>query len=272
LPARRTPSDEETDALFTLDPSEFISARDELAGRLKEKGRTEEAAEVRGLRRPTVAAWAVNRAVREHPADIKELFAAGAELRAVQRKMLSGVKSGGFREAVDRRRKAVAKLNRAAEQVLRESGHSSPGATEAISATFEAASLDEGAAELVRAGRLSKEFAAPSGFGGVEGLELVPSLREAKPAKRGRAKEVEDEAASKAAQREAKKLAEAAVQARRGAIRARREADRAEEKVERLTAELEESRAAMREASAKARKAEADATRAQAEADHSAKR
>lgn len=272
MPARRSPPDEDTDGLFMLDPSEFISARDELAARLKAKGRTEEAAEVRALRRPTVAAWAVNRAARENTSDVEELLAAGAELRAVQRKMLSGVKSGGFREAVDRRRKAVAKLNRAAEQVLRESGHSAPGATEAISATFEAASLDEAAAELVKAGRLSKELAAPSGFGGVEGLELVPSLREAKPAKRGRAKEVEDEAASKAAEREAKKLAEAAAQARRGAIRARREADRAEEKLERLTGELEETRAAAREASAKARKAETEAARAQAKADRSAKR
>ncbi len=73
--------EEEIDRLFTADPAAFVASRDELATRLKAESRSEEAAEIRGLRRPTVAAWAVNQAARGHPADVEELLVAGAELR-----------------------------------------------------------------------------------------------------------------------------------------------------------------------------------------------
>src|SRR5262245_26102959 len=109
--------EEDIDRLFTLDPSEFIKARDELAKRLKAEGRTE-AAEVKALRRPTVAAWAANQVARQNPKEIGELLAAGDDLRQAQRKALSGVKGGGFREAMQRRRKAVDALTDRAESLL----------------------------------------------------------------------------------------------------------------------------------------------------------
>ncbi len=263
--------EEEIDQLFTLDPAAFVASRDELTRRLKATGRSEEAAEIRGLRRPTVAAWAVNQAVRRLPADIEELLAAGAGLRAAQRKALSGVGAGGFREAMDRRRRVVGKLARAAEQVLKESGHGSPGATEAVVATFEAASLDEEAAELVRAGRLSKEIPAPSGFGGVGGLGLVQVTRSERPTA-APGKEEEEAPTRKAAQREAKELANQAAEAHRRAIRARADADRAKERAERLRQEAEGAMAQAKEAADAARTAKTEADRAQAEAERASRK
>jgi hypothetical protein len=256
----------EIDRLFTLDPSQFIAARDELANRLKGGGRADEARQVRGLRRPTVAAWAANQVARRHPSDIEELLSVGAELRSAQRKVLSGVRTGGFREAMDRRRKVVTKLTRAAEEVLRESGHGSAGATEAVSATFEAASLDEDAAEQLRAGRLSKELPAPAGFGGVEGLELVPSPPEARRPKAARPTKEEEAAARKAAEREARQLAQEAAQARRRAIKARADADRARQRAEELEQKVEDARTQAREIEKEARQAESEAKRAEAAA------
>ena len=264
---KATGADDQIDRLFSLPPEQFIAARDEVAKRLKAEDMPEEAAEVGALRRPTVAAWAANQVARRHPADIEELLAAGETMRSAQRRVLSGAREGGFREATDRRRKAVTKLTRSAEQVLKDSGHASAGATEAVSATFEAASLDEEAAEQLRAGRLSKELPAPAGFGGVEGFQVVPGAREERPAKGARPKKEDGGAARKAAEREARQLATEAAQARRHAIKARADADRARERMENLLAQVEEARAKTRDLEKIARDAESDAKRAEARAD-----
>ena len=55
------------DDLFALPPAEFIAARDALAKRLKADGDATRAAEVKALRRPSVAAWAVNQVARRKP-------------------------------------------------------------------------------------------------------------------------------------------------------------------------------------------------------------
>lgn len=209
----------------------------------------------------------MNQVARQHPDDVKELLEAGSALRQAQRKVLSGVRDGGFREAMDRRRHVVTRLTKAAEQILHDSGHASAGAIESVTATLEAASLDEETAGQVRAGRLSRELPAPAGFGAATGLELVPGEpepKEERPAKPGKVRE--------AAAREAKELATAAAQARRRSIKARGDADRLEAKAERLKQEAEEARAAAREAAKRARDAETEAGRAQSEADRAAAR
>ena len=122
MPRRKGGSDQEIDRLYASPPEEFIANRDDLAKRLKADGKATEAAEVKGLRRPTVAAWAANQVARQRPDEVAELLAAGAELHKAQRKALSGVKGGGLREAMERRRAAVAALVKAAEAMLREAG------------------------------------------------------------------------------------------------------------------------------------------------------
>jgi hypothetical protein len=259
--------EEESDKLFSVPPEEFITARDELAKRLKSEGRTEEATEVKALRRPTVAAWAANQVARQRPEEVAELLAAGAELHRAQRKALSGVKGGGFREAMERRRKALVALVKAAEEVLREAGKGSAGTVDVLQPTFEAASVDVQAGEALKAGRLEKELAAPSGFGGATGLEMVAAPAE-KPAPRGKKRD-EDEATRQAAEearREARELEKQAADARRRVMRARAAASRAQERADRLAAEAGEAKAAAKEAAGELKEAEAEAKRADAAA------
>jgi hypothetical protein len=259
MPTRTTTSDGEVNRLYALPPEEFVAARDDLAKRRKAEGRAEDASEVKKLRRPSVAAWAVNQTVRQAPGEVDELLAAGDELRRLQRKAVSGVKAGGFREAMDRRRRAVASLTRRAERVLAESGRGSAGAREAVEGTFEAASIDQEAGERLRAGRLAAELAAPSGFGGGgPALESVPPPEEEpEPPPRS----VADKLA--AARREAKDLERAAADARRKAIRARAEADRVQERAARLAADADRARSAASEAQKEAARTERDAARAE---------
>jgi hypothetical protein len=282
---KRESADGEIDRLFELPPEEFTAARDELAKRVAGEGRAEQSRAVKALRRPTVAAWAVNQLVRRRPRDIDDLLEAGASLRRAQRKVLSGIRSADFREASERRRRLVTGLVRMAEEILRESGRASAGAGEAVRSTLEAASLDDQSGEMIRAGRLSKELPPPSSFGAVEGLGLVPAPTEEPPApakprtKRGAGKEEKEKEEARAlraqqdqAAREAKGLVEKAAQARRAAIRAREQADRANSRADRLRQEAEKARVEARDAAKKAQQAEAEATRAQDAADRAARR
>jgi hypothetical protein len=269
---RKARLEDDVDRLYTLDPSEFIKARDELAKRLKSEGRTEEAAEVGALRRPTVAAWAANQVARQHPKEIGELLAAGDDLRQAQRKALSGVKGGGFREAMQRRRKAVDVLAERTESLLRDAGKGSVGTIEALLPTFEAASVDPDAGELLKAGRLDRELAAPSGFGGVTGLEVVAAPRERPKARSARTEEEKAaQAKQEAARKEVRELERQAAEARRAAIRTRDAATRAMEKAIRLAEEAAEAKAAARDVLAEAKAAEAEAKKADAAATKAAR-
>jgi hypothetical protein len=281
--------DAEIDRLYTVAPEEFVRARNELSRRLRDRGDAQGSRRVGGLRRPTVPAWALNQAVRSRPSDVDRLLKAGEGLRRAQRKALSGVRDTGLREAAEARRKALRAVLEEALAVLEQSGRSAPSHEEGIRATLEAASVDQGAAERVREGRLSKELPLPSGFGMVEGLELVPtppeppSTRQRRERPRGAAgraeKERDEREALKALKDEraaaAKEVAEvrrAADRAGRQADRAAREATRAEERAERLRGQAEEARHAAREAAAGARRAAREAQGEEAAAERAARR
>src|SRR6266540_322075 len=238
--------------LFGLAPEEFVAARDELARRLRKDGDGAAAKRVAGLRRPTVAAWAVNRAARRRPELVTDLIEAGERLRQAQRRALSGLRGGALRTAGAERRVAIERLLAEAADVLEESGRSPEAHRDAIAATLQAASVDETAAAAVRAGTLDREVAAPSGFGEVAGLQLVQPAaaepeapeRPARPARRrvklDPARRRELEAARRAAE-EARRVAdearEAADTARTRSQRAARRArDAAEEAVDAETA------------------------------------
>src|SRR5947207_15901983 len=71
--------DREIDKLYGLSPEEFTAARDGLAKELKAAGDQSGATSVKALRRPTVAAWAVNQVVRREPKGADGLLEAGDE-------------------------------------------------------------------------------------------------------------------------------------------------------------------------------------------------
>jgi hypothetical protein len=168
--------DEEIDRLYGLPLEEFIPARDALARELRDAGRRGEATAVKGLRKPTVAAWAANQAVRSQPRAARELWDAGDALASAQEAVLSGKGSGAdLREAAERERLALDPLIEAARGLLTASGGDLAETTiDKVRATLQAAAIDEDAREEVAAGRATRER-TPRGLFGVEAPIAAPS-------------------------------------------------------------------------------------------------
>ncbi len=153
--------------LFTVPPEEFVARRDQLVRELRQAGDKAAAGEVKALRRPTVAAWAVNQLAARHPEELSELVALGERLREAHGALLEGAGTASIREITTEQRRLVAELTDTAVGLLGKAGEAQ---RDAIGHTLDAAVADPAQGELVRAGRLTKELAAPSGFGGFDVL------------------------------------------------------------------------------------------------------
>jgi hypothetical protein len=171
--------DDEIDRLYGLPLEEFIPARDALSKELRDTGRRGEATAIKKLPKPTVAAWAVNQAVRSQPRAARELWEAGDALAAAQEAVLSGKGSGAdLREAAERERAAVDPLVDAARGLLTSSGGDLSETTiDRVRATLQAAAIDADAREDVAAGRAVRERAPRGLFGGDEGAVAAPAKR-----------------------------------------------------------------------------------------------
>lgn len=246
-------SDEDIEGLYALPRDDFIPARTEMARRLKAAGRSDEAAGVAKLRKPTVAAWAVNQLARSEARMLDELVKAGERLKKAQR---SGK---DLRTATAERRRLIDQLVRSATAILKDAGHGdSPSTLQGVAYSLEAIATDADALDQIRRGVLEKELPAPAGFGELAGLQLVPQGKEepspkvrrrVPPKVDQRARERVDRLTTQAdeAEAEARTLREAAAKAERAAIRSRSEAQRAEdratkarERADRAAAELSE--------------------------------
>lgn len=146
------------DALYAGDPDEFVAARDRLARELTKAGDKEGSARVKKLRRPSVAAAALNQLTRSDPDAVADLLKLGERLTAAQQKAVTGGGSDTLRELTTERRKAVGRLASSAARGLTTS------ARDAVAATLEAATVDPTVGELLRSGRLTSE-ASTAGFG-----------------------------------------------------------------------------------------------------------
>lgn len=277
--------DPRVDELFTLPPEEFTAARNALVKALRGEGRREEATEVGGLRRPTVAAWAINQAVRTHRDGFDDLVAAGGQVRAAQRRALSGVRQSGMREATRARRTAIEALADTAGAILAERGVAADSHRGDIVATFDAASADDDAAAVVGAARLSATLPVASGFGALDGLHLVappdtrpPAEAQAPPAEAEAppADDADDAADDGAEQEERARRDEARAQARRAAMKAvadaRRRLTDAQGTADRAAAEASRATARADAADRTAAVAEDKARRLRTEADELAAR
>ena len=76
--------------LYGLPLDRFVPERDALAKALRKAGRREEAAEVAALRKPSVAAWAVNQVIRTQGRAVAALFGAGDALQEAHSQLLDG--------------------------------------------------------------------------------------------------------------------------------------------------------------------------------------
>lgn len=161
------------DRLYEAAPEAFVALRDALAAELRRAGRREEAARVGSLRRPTLAAWALNRAARERPDLVDALVEAGRQLMLAQRRMLAGLSQHGLDEAVRRRREIADALAEMALGALAHEGKAPEAYRAEVLETLRAASLDEESAHLVALGRLVRGLEARAGFDSLGG----PSVR-----------------------------------------------------------------------------------------------
>jgi len=225
-------NEERLDELYREHPDGFVAARNELSRELRAAGDREEADRIKKLRRPSVAAWLLNRAALSSPRSLQGFAEACGRLEEAQGRALEGDDDAvaEWRAAAARQREANAAVVETAAGLAGDAGHPvKPHALELVGETLQAASADADLRDRVMRGRLEREQSAPT-----LGMPTVAPTRRRDP----RAAERRDLAQ---AQHELARLREELDQA----------ADRAErlrESVERTTKTLREERARLAEA------------------------
>jgi hypothetical protein len=244
--------------LYGLPLDRFVPERDALVKALRKEGRRDDAAEVAALRKPSVAAWAVNQMIRTQRNAVADLFETGDALQRAHSQLLAGRGDGNaLREALAREREAVSELAEKARGLLDSEGHElTQTMFDRVSETLHAAALDPDARAQAVDGCLQREL-RHIGVGGGVG----PSAPPARGPRQTRARDERKEGAAGGARkaRERAKQLEAARkaegQARRQAERAARELERAVERRDRAAEELRDADSAVMSARERAEEA-----------------
>jgi len=246
--------DEAADELYALPPAEFTAARARHVAAAGDKGA---AKAIGALRRPTVAAWAVNRLVRSGAPELDEALELGERLRDAQRQL----HGSELRRLDGRRRELLGVLTSLAADGA---GGLAGEALQQVRNTFTAAMADAELAEQVRGGRLVKALEY-SGFGPlVDGVPVPDDLSARREQRRDRRLREAREAVESAEERVDESLGEvkaAKVEraqrvrelddvraALRAAERVAQQAGRALEKAEQRLASAEDARSAAKAA------------------------
>jgi hypothetical protein len=238
-PPDRVPG-EELDRLYHGPLEEFTAGRNELAKSLRSDGDAAAADWVKGLQKPTRAAWLVNQLSARKADEIAGLLQLGKELRAAQEEMLAGsTDRTKLREAAKREQQAVSSLLRTAEAIGREHGVGAQVLTR-VGETLQAAAGDPEVAEEIERGRLTREQRAAS-------IGLVGPATPASPAIRRKGKD--REAAERRARQDQAKRRKAA----------ERKLATAEKRLEREQAALQRAREKVEDAEKRVHEAELDA-------------
>jgi hypothetical protein len=232
--------EKDLDELFHGPLEEFTPARNELAKSLRADGETHAADWVKGLRKPTRAAWLVNQLAARKAKEVAELLEVGRELRAAQEEMVAGsTDRAKLREAAARERQAIDSLVQTAGAISREHGVGAQ-VLDRVGETLQAASSDPQVAEAIERGRLTREQRAA-------GIGLVGPATPKAPARK-REKGERDAAERRSRQQQAKRRKEA-----------ERKLAAAEKRLERERAKLERARETVEEADEAVHAAELDA-------------
>jgi hypothetical protein len=216
--------------LYGLPLERFTPERNALATQLRQEGRRDQAAEVARLRKPSLAAWAVNQLVRTQKREVGVLFKAGDALQKAQADVLAGEgDAASLRKAADAERAALDKLAGKARGLLSSEGHAlAQTKLEQVSETLHAAAIDEEARQQVREGCLEREL-RHVGLGSLGAADAGSRRREAPRRARDRVAE----------RRKAARQAEAA--ARRAAELADRTLRSAQQRRDSAAAQLEDA-------------------------------
>ncbi len=236
-PPKQVPSTE-LDELYQGPLEDFTAGRNALA---KELGRSAAADWVKGLKKPSRAAWLVNQLSLRKADEVSELLELGRELRAAQEEMLAGSPDPDkLRTAAQQEQRAIDSLTRAAGTIGREHGVGAQILTR-VGETLQAAAGDPEVADAIARSRLTREQRSAS----------VGMIGTAGPAPRSTRKDAKKR---EAAERRARQAAE-------------RNLASAEKKLERERASLERARVKVEEGEARVHQAELEAHAARRELD-----
>ncbi|MGP3923488.1 hypothetical protein [Streptomyces sp. 8N616] len=291
--------EEVADQLYALPPEQFTAARDE-AAKTAPRG---QAAKIRALRRPTLAAWALNLLVRSDRDRITALLGLGEQLRRAHQD-LDGRQ---LRALSQQQRRLVTALSQETQQLAAEAGRPvGESVLREVEATVQAALADPDAAEELATGRMTKALAPPAGFGPPVSATVHPLRpRESAPQRKApsrasaparpasvtylsrRAEEAEERARAErerrarlsearaeadGLEREARAAEKEAAVAERRLAAAEERRHEAEDRVRELEAALREAREALTEARKAERTARAPARRAHETAERDRRR
>ena len=251
----------EPDDLYGLPLERFTPERNALAKALRAAGHRDEAGRVAAMRKPSVAAWAVNQLVRTQRRAVSALLKAGDALRQAQSELVAGRgNADNLRKASERERAAVDELVEKARGLLSSEGRElGEGTLARVSETLHAAALDDDARARVQEGLLEREL-RHVGLGSGAAVVATEPVRHGRRGSAAKTKEVDRARAKRA---EAARKAEA--EARRALERASRELKNAERARDRAAQSLEEAEAAVGAARKRAEQAAREHARAQRE-------
>lgn len=245
--------DQAAEDLYGLPLEEFTKARDALArSTAKEQGK-EAGAAIKALKKPSVAAWALNQLARRHPEDVSQLLEAGARLRRAQTATLEGGDPAELREATRAEAAEVTAAAGLARSILAEAGRpGSDAQLDRMVSTLRAAAVDPVGGEQLRRGVLTADL-NPAGFGfgtGTDDLDLEAALAASTKAPPRRSRQE-----AKARREEERLRTRAEAEAAERAARHREwkaEVDKARAHADRLVAKADEAAARARDAQAAA--------------------
>src|SRR5437588_9605225 len=152
------------DELYGLDAGEFVAARDKRAREARGAGDRTLGDQVKGLKRPSAAAWVVNILVRNRPREIERLLSFGQSFREAQ----ANLAGDELRRLGRQRHQVLGALGQEASRLAQERGQPvSPAVERDVESTLDTAVTDPGAADAVRSGRLLRAL-SHAGMGPVD--------------------------------------------------------------------------------------------------------
>lgn len=155
--------------VYGASPSDFMSVRKQLAAAARANGDTTGAKAIGTLRKPSMAAWAVNLLARQDPDLVEELVELGVRMRGAQARLDTATLTS-LRPERDR---LVTAVVAAAVALVSEAGRTlSASGQDDVRGTVIAALADEQASTAVTSGQLTRALSY-SGFGEVDLSEAV---------------------------------------------------------------------------------------------------
>jgi hypothetical protein len=143
--------DDVAEELYAVEPSVFVAARTSAVRAARDAGDRGLAAAIGKLRRPTLAAWAVNLLSRDRGDGLAQLLALGEELRQAQQQL----RGEALKLLSRRRHEVLAALTQQARKLAGDAGHLLGGEViRQVEETLGAALADPDAARDVQGGRL----------------------------------------------------------------------------------------------------------------------